>query len=165
MTISVPDNSDLHPIDIAEDLAENSGWEFDRMTDDQIALAVEGVWQVYSITVAWNPADETLRFICTYEIEAPVNRQAPFYDLLNRCNDQLWTGAFAHWVEQKLMVWRYGLLLVGTDGASKQQIDAMIKNAVAACERFYPAFQLVNWSEASPEDALKVAMTKSYGRA
>ena len=28
---------DLHPIDIVESLAEHHAWEFDRVTDDQIA--------------------------------------------------------------------------------------------------------------------------------
>ena len=28
---------DLHPIDIVETLAEHHAWEFDRVTDDQIA--------------------------------------------------------------------------------------------------------------------------------
>ena len=35
---------DLHPIDIVETLAEHHAWEFDRVTDDQIAMAVEGQW-------------------------------------------------------------------------------------------------------------------------
>jgi len=36
---------DLHPIDIVESLAESNDWEFDRVTDDQIAMAVEGQWK------------------------------------------------------------------------------------------------------------------------
>ena len=35
------DSEDLHPIDIVETLAQNHEWEFDRVTDDQIAMAVE----------------------------------------------------------------------------------------------------------------------------
>ena len=29
---------DLHPIDIVKDLAAHHAWEFDRVTDDQIAM-------------------------------------------------------------------------------------------------------------------------------
>jgi hypothetical protein len=39
---------DLHPIDIVETLAESHDWDFDRVTDDQIAMAVEGQWRTYS---------------------------------------------------------------------------------------------------------------------
>jgi hypothetical protein len=47
---------DLHPIDIVETLAEHHAWEFDRVTDDQIAMAVEGQWRTYSLTLAWSGA-------------------------------------------------------------------------------------------------------------
>ena len=41
----------------------------------------------------------------------------------------------------------------------------MISQAVRACERFYPAFQLVAWANRTPADALKVAIAEAYGRA
>ena len=45
---------DMHPIDIVETLAEHHAWEFDRVTDDQIAMSVEGQWRTYSLTLAWS---------------------------------------------------------------------------------------------------------------
>ncbi len=156
---------DLHPIDIVEDLAANRDWEFDRVTDDQIAMAVEGQWRTYSLTLAWSPQDETLRLICTFEMEPPEDRQSALFDLLNRCNDMVWTGGFTWWAEQKLMVWRYGLCLAGGQVASAEQIDRLINGAVLASERFYPAFQLVAWAGHTPADAMKVAIAEAYGRA
>lgn len=156
---------DLHPIDIVEDLAANRDWEFDRVTDDQIAMAVEGQWRTYSLTLAWSPQDETLRLICTFEMEPPEDRQSALFDLLNRCNDMVWTGGFTWWAEQKLMVWRYGLCLAGGQVASAEQIDRLINGAVLASERFYPAFQLVAWAGHTPGDAMKVAIAEAYGRA
>jgi hypothetical protein len=156
---------DLHPIDIVETLAEHHAWEFDRVTDDQIAMAVEGLWRTYSLTLAWSAQDETLRLICTFEMEPPENRLSALYDVLNRCNDMVWTGAFTYWAEQKLMVWRYGLLLSGGQSAGPEQIDDLIAAAVMAAERFYPAFQLVTWGDNTPADAMKVAIAEAYGRA
>lgn len=156
---------DLHPIDIVETLAEHHDWEFDRVTDDQIAMAVEGQWRTYSLTLAWCPSDETLRLICTFEMEPPADRMGDLYEVLNRCNDQVWTGAFTWWAEQKLMVWRYGLCLAGGQMASPEQIDRLIGAAVMAAERFYPAFQLVSWGGHGPEEAMKVAIAEAYGRA
>jgi hypothetical protein len=156
---------DLHPIDIVETLAEHRAWEFDRVTDDQIAMAVEGQWRTYSLTLAWSAQDETLRLICTFEMEPPENRVGELYDVLNRCNDMVWTGAFTWWAEQKLMVWRYGLLLSGGQIAGPEQIDRLIASAVMASERFYPAFQMVAWADHSPADAMKVAIAEAYGRA
>jgi hypothetical protein len=158
-------SDELHPIDIVETLAEHHAWEFDRVTDDQIAMAVEGQWRTYSLTLAWNAQDETLRLICTFEMQPPENRLSALYDVLNRCNDMVWTGAFTYWAEQRLMVWRYGLLLSGSQMASAEQIDDMIASAVMAAERFYPAFQLVTWGDNTPADAMKVAIAEAYGRA
>ena len=158
-------SDDLHPIDIVETIAEDRAWEFDRVTDDQIAMAVEGQWRTYSLTLAWSPQDETLRLICTFEMEPPPHRMGELYDVLNRTNDMVWTGAFTYWAEQKLMVWRYGLLLSGGHVAGPEQIDTLIANAVMAAERFYPAFQLVAWAEHTPADAMKVAIAEAYGRA
>lgn len=156
---------EIHPIDIVETLAEHHDWEFDRVTDDQIAMAVEGQWRTYSLTLAWSGQDETLRLICTFEMEPPEGRLSALYDVINRCNDMVWTGAFTYWAEQKLMVWRYGLVLAGGQSAGPEQIDRLIASAVMAAERFYPAFQLVGWGDKSPEAAIKVAIAEAYGRA
>jgi len=158
-------SEDLHPIDIVETLAEHHEWDFDRVADDQIAMAVEGQWRTYSITLAWSGYDETLRLICTFEMEPPEHRLPELYETLNRTNDMCWAGAFTYWNDQRLMVYRYGLVLAGGQIASPEQISTLINSAVLSAERFYPAFQLVSWAERTPEDALQVAIAEAYGRA
>ena len=156
---------DMHPIDIVEHIAEHHDWDFDRIHDDQIAMAVEGQWRTYSITLAWSGYDQTLRLICTFEMEPPEDRLPALYECLNATNDQCWAGAFSYWGEHKLMVYRYGLVLAGGQYASPEQIDTMISAAVMSCERYYPAFQLVVWGNRRAEDALQVAIAEAYGRA
>ena len=158
-------SDDIHPIDIVETLAEHRAWEFDRVGDDQIAMAVEGQWRTYSLTLAWSPADETLRLICTFEMDPPEERLPALYETLNLTNDRVWGGAFSYWTDQRLMVWRYGLMLGGGQLAAPDQIDRMIATAVATAERYYPAFQLVAWSDREAEAALQVAIAQAYGRA
>ena len=155
----------VHPIDIVETLAEHHAWSFDRVTDDQIAMAVEGLWRTYSLTLAWSGGDETLRLICTFDMEPPEHRMPALYETLNLTNDRVWSGGFAYWAQQRLMVWRYGLVLSGGQMATPEQIDQMIRAAVEESERYYPAFQLVAWGDRAPEDALKLAIAQAYGRA
>ena len=154
-----------HPIDLVETLAAAHAWDCDRLTEDQIAMTVEGLWRTYALTLAWNPGEEVLRLICTFEMEPPADRMPELHDLINRCNDLVWTGAFTYWAEQKLMVWRYGLVLTGGQVAGPEQIDRMIATAVLAAERYYPAFQLVGWGDRSAKEALQVAIAEAYGRA
>lgn len=156
---------DIHPIDIVEHLAAHHEWDFDRIADDQIAMAVEGQWRTYSITLAWSSYDETLRLICTFEMEPPAEKLPKLYELLNNVNDQCWAGAFTYWAEQQLMVYRYGLVLAGGNVASAEQIDTMIGAAVMSAERYYPALQLLVWGDRTPEEAIQVAIAEAYGRA
>lgn len=159
------ETGDLHPIDVVETLAEHYDWAFDRVAEDQIAMAIEGAWRTYSITLAWSAYDETLRMICTFEMDPPEERLAPLFEALNLANDKCWAGAFSLWREQRLMVYRYGLMLGGGQAAAPEQIDQMLSAAVVACERFYPAFQLVSWGNEDAAPAMDIAMSEAYGRA
>ncbi|MCT4555967.1 MAG: YbjN domain-containing protein [Pelagimonas sp.] len=156
---------ELHPIDLVEHIAAHNEWDFDRIGDDQIAMAVEGQWRTYSITLAWNGYDETLRLICTFEMEPPADRMAVLFEGLNAVNDQCWAGGFSYWAEQQLMVYKYGLVLAGGNIASAEQIDTLINAAVLSAERYYPAFQLMSWTDKTAQEALQVAIAEAYGRA
>ncbi|MEX1236405.1 MAG: YbjN domain-containing protein [Roseovarius sp.] len=158
-------SDDIHPIDMVENLAEHNDWQFDRVGDNQIAMAVEGQWRTYSVTLAWSAHDETLRMVCTFEMDPPGEKLPALFEALNEINDQCWAGAFTYWREQKLMVYRYGLLLSGGQVASPEQIDGIITAAVLGAERYYPAFQLVVWGDRTPRDAMQVAIAEAYGRA
>jgi hypothetical protein len=159
------DCEEQHPIDIVETLAEERSWDFDRIADDQIAMAIEGSWRTYSVTLAWSARDETLRLICAFDMDPPAKRVSAMHSVMCLANDKCWTGAFVLWRDQKLMGYRYSLNLAGGASASSAQINDMVRAAVMACERFYPAFQLVAWGGERPEKALGIAMTEAYGRA
>ena len=156
---------EIHPIDIVEHLAEHHEWEFDRIEENQIAMAVQEQWRTYSITLAWSGFDETLRIICSFEMEPPIEKLKDLYETLNVANDRCWTGAFTFWEEQRLMVYRYGLVLAGGQIATAEQIDTMISSSVLAAEKYYPAFQLVIYDNQSPDRAMQVAIAEAYGHA
>ncbi len=159
------DRTEIDPIAIVEKLAEEREWDFDCLSDTQIAMAIKGAWMTYSVTVAWSPSDEQLRLICAFAFTAPKRRHTAFYELMARANDACWTGAFVLWPAQELLVYKYSLNLTGGAEVKEEQISDMIRAAVAACERFYPAFQLVGFGKEKPLDAMAIAMNETYGRA
>ena len=159
------DSGDIHPIDIAESLALHREWDMDRLAEDQIAMVVEGRWRSYSLTLAWSARESVLRLICTFDLDPPEERLPVLYEVLNLVNDEVWDGGFTFWASQRLMVWRYGLVLAGEAMAVPQQIAHMIGAATGACERFYPAFQLAAWGEGGAAGALDIAIGEAYGRA
>lgn len=156
---------DLDPIDLVETLAEHREWDFDRVAENQIAMTVEGQWRTYALSLAWSGRDETLRLICSFEMTPPEDRLPELLALINRINDETWSGAFCYWEERQVMVWRYGLVLSGGQTASAAQIDRMIAAAVSECERYYPAFQLIGWGNTDVDSAMHVAIAEAYGRA
>ena len=156
---------EANPIDVAESVASHREWDFERIAQDQLTMEVQGQWRRYSLTLAWSPGDGVLRLICTFDMAPPEHRLPQLYETLNLTNDQVWDGNFTFWPGQKLMVWRYGLILGDEAGAAPEQIDAIVGGAVAACERFYPSFQLTAWGNADPVAALDIALGEAYGRA
>ena len=158
-------NTDIHPIDMVETLAEQCSWDFDRLAEDRIAMAVEARWRTYSLSLALSHREDMLRLISTFEIDPPEDRMPEFMRLINLANDRIWTGNFTWWGEQKMIVFRYGLILAGGATANAEQVEEMVLNAVNLSERFYPAFQLVGWSGETAEEAAKVAIEEAYGTA
>ena len=159
------DFEDVHPIDIVQGIAATQDWEFDRIGEDRISMAVEGQWRTYSVTLAWSDVDETLRLICSFDMEPPAHRTGELYRALNEVNDNCWAGNFTYWPDQKTMVFRYGLILAGGQVPSLDQIDTMISTAVVSSERYYPVFQVVTWGEQDLKPAMRLAIAEAYGSA
>ena len=157
--------TDIHPIDMVETLAEQCSWDFDRVGENQIAVAVEGAWRTYSLSLFWSGREDMLRLLCTFELNPPAERMDEFMRLLNLVNDKIWCGSFTLWREQGLLAFRCGLTLAGGAHATPEQIEAMLHNALGLSERFYPAFQLVGWSDDCAEKAVEIAIEEAYGTA
>ncbi|MEL6336831.1 MAG: YbjN domain-containing protein [Pseudomonadota bacterium] len=159
------ENTDIHPIDMVETLAEQACWDFDRMGENQIAMSIEGAWRHYSLSLAWSERDDLLRLISSFEIDVPEERRAELTRLVGQINDRLWHGVFTYWPDQGLLAFRYGLTLAGQAGASPEQIESMVLSAVALSERFYPAFQTCAFTNDTAEDALDLVIEDAYGTA
>ncbi|MEM6905371.1 MAG: YbjN domain-containing protein, partial [Pseudomonadota bacterium] len=157
--------TDIHPIDMVEALAAQCEWDFDRMGEDQIAMAIEAAWRTYSLSLAWSRYDDMLRLVCTFELNPPEESVDEFMRLINLANDRIWGGGFTFWAEQKLVAFRYGLTLAGGAHATPEQIEAMVLNAVGLAERFYPAFQVVCWGGETAEAGAALAIEEAYGTA
>lgn len=156
---------DQSPIDIVEDLAELRSWDVDRLGDDQIAMAIEGAWRTYSLSLAWFDPDETLRMVCTYDFTPTEENLPELYKAMEAANDRTWIGGFNLWREHELMAYRYGLTLRGGAGSTMEQVDQMLRSAVENCERFYPAFSLVGHDGSTAEAALAAALLEAKGSA
>ncbi len=153
-----------NPIDLVEHLALANDWDFDRSTEDELTLTVQGTWCHYQISVSWHDQMEVLHLACAFDLKVPPGRLGQVYELISRINEQLWVGHFDLWTGEGVLLYRQGLMLNDAD-PTPRQCEALLQGALESCERYYQAFQFVIWAGKSPPDALATIMFETQGQA
>ncbi|MEM6381736.1 MAG: YbjN domain-containing protein [Pseudomonadota bacterium] len=155
----------VHPVDVVEQLASLNEWAFERSSDHEITISVEGSWSPYHVSFSWMEENEALHLACGFDLKVPTTRLAEVTKLLALVNEQLWLGHFDLWREQSAIIFRATLLLSGGADANSQQCACMLEAAVDTCERYYEAFQYVVWAGKNAQDALSDALFETAGEA
>lgn len=166
MTLVEP-HSDLsaNPVDVIEMVAARNDWTFDRATDDEITVSIEGSYADYSVAFSWMEEMEALHVACAFDFRIAEARKTEVTRLLALVNEQMWIGHFDLWQDEGVVMYRNALLLAGQAGASDEQVAALIENAVEACEQFHQAFQFVIWGGKSAREALDQSLMETVGTA
>ncbi len=146
-----------HPVDVVEQLATSNDWTFDRESDDEISIAVAGVWTEYHVAFTWLADLETLHVSCAFDLKAPARRRNEIMALVNAINELMWVGHFDFWPQEGVAMHRHSLMLTGGAHPTLSQCTALLDNALRACERHYQAFQFVLWAGKTAREALDSA--------
>jgi len=154
-----------NPLDTVEQLAALNEWSFERSSEDEISIAVEGRWADYSLSLSWMEDLEALHLACAYEIKVPGPRRPEVVQLLSLINEQLWMGHFDLWSQEGLVMYRHSLPLPDGSALSAGQCALMIEAALDAAERYYQAFQFVVWAGKTSTEALESALFETVGTA
>ena len=165
--MSLIDQSQSHrinPLDVVERVAGTHEWSFERSSEDEITIAVEGRWSDYQISYTWMTTIEALHLACAFDLKVPERRRAEVQQLISLINEQLWVGHFDLWVQDGIVMFRHALVLAGTD-PSGPQCESLLGTALNTCERYFPAFQFVVWAGKGAREALDAAMFETSGEA
>ncbi|MAU96923.1 YbjN domain-containing protein [Aurantimonas sp. 22II-16-19i] len=154
-----------NPVDVIEWVATSREWAFERSCEDELAVAVAGVWTDYSVSFSWIDDMEALHLACAFDLKVPPHRQDEIQRLLARINEKLVVGHFDLWRKEGAVMFRHSLLLSNGLDATSGQAERMLAMALESCERFYQAFQFVIWADKSAEDALAATMFETVGEA
>ncbi len=166
MTFTELDTEQLaNPVDLVERLASLNDWSFERSGDYEISLSITGRWTDYHISFQWMNEIEALHLACAFDLKVPEGRQAEVLRLLAIVNEQLWVGHFDLWSDEGMVMYRNALLLAGGATASGRQCEALLKSAVDAAERCFPAFQYVIWAGKSAREAMSATLFETVGEA
>jgi hypothetical protein len=136
--------SEIHrgnPLEVVEHMATSHVWEFERASDDELNVVVQGKWANYQGLFTWMNDIEALHLACTFEFKGPERGNAEIEHLIPMINSQLWVGHFEFWPAESIVIFRHALLLSGGMHASAQQCEVLLSAALDACERYYSAFQ------------------------
>jgi len=154
-----------NPLDTVERIAAVNDWSFERAGDDEITILVSGRWSDYQISFTWMHDIEALHIACAFDIKVPERRRAEVQQLIALINEQMWVGHFDLWSQDGLVMYRHALVLAGGVEATGHQCQAMLSNALEACEGYYPGFQFVIWAGKGAREALDAAMFETSGEA
>jgi hypothetical protein len=154
-----------NPLDTVERIAAINDWSFERAGDDEITILVGGRWSDYQISFTWMCDIEALHLACAFDIKVPERRRAEVQQLIALINEQMWVGHFDLWSQDGLVMYRHALVLAGGVEATGPQCQALLANALEACEGYYPAFQFVIWAGKGAREALDAAMFETSGEA
>ncbi len=159
------ERDDAAPLDMLAALFEARGWSFELTSDDELLGEVQGSWASYQLRGIWRAEDRVLQLLCLPDIRVADEKRSSFYELMALVNEQLWLGHFDLWSNGGVLLYRNGLML-GDDGLlSIEQAQTIVETAVDECDRFYPAFQFLQWGDKSPADALASALIDAHGEA
>jgi hypothetical protein len=155
------------PIDMLEHYFSAHGWDFERAGDEEIVAQFKGSWAQYELRAVWREEDRVLQFLALPDIRVTADKRAAMFETMGLINEQLWLGHFEMWTSSGMVLFRHAALLdtQGEATLSLDQAETLIETAIDECERFYPVFQFVLWSDKTPAEAIAAAMIETQGEA
>lgn len=156
-----------NPVDHAENIASHNDWVFERVTEDELTLFLEGAYTDLQLRVFWRDSFKTLQFACLFDMKVSSAKQDDIYRLLGLINERMWIGHFEYWREEGVLLFRHASLAEDpfSSNLSEDHIATVMETAINECERFYPVFQFVLWGGQTAEQAIESAMLECEGSA
>ena len=155
----------VNPIDRIEQIAAAHDWSIDRPGDDEVHMIVQGSWSDLHLCINWRDDIEGLHLACTFDLKVPANRREEVARLISLINEQLYFGHFDIWRHDGMLLFRNGLILTGGVEIVDAQCETLLRLALEACERYFPAFQFVIWAGKSAEEAIQSSLMETQGEA
>lgn len=159
------DSSSVDPLETIEFLARRADLEAQRVDEHELHVSLAGAWRDVGIWFAWRAEAQVLQIGAPLEMRVPAERELEVVRLLAMVNERLTLGHFDLWKADKGLVYRNGAVLTAGQTMEDSQAEILLRGAVDAFERFYPAFNYVVWGGKTAEEALEASMFETVGTA
>ena len=129
----------VHPIEVVEDVANEEGWELERLEEDDLTFFLGDL----QIAFTWLEDENALHVACAFELEVPRERSAEVLILTARINVHLWVGHLDAFLDDGHVSFRHAHLLQPGEDFTPAQCRRMVELARRTCEQYSPAYYLV----------------------
>ena len=126
---------------------------------------ISGEWRDYHVSLNWRDDISGLHMACSLDLRVSPDKRGAVREVMGLVNEQLWSGHFDMWLEDGTVLFRDSLLLCGGATATPEQCETLLRLALEACERFFPAFQYVIWAGKEPREAVEACLFETHGTA
>lgn len=163
--VDTPEFDHVDPLETLEGFARRADMEAQRVDDTELHINLTGSWRDVGIWFAWRTEAQVLQIGAPLEMRVPKAKEADVYKLLARINERLWFGHFDLADGETGIVYRNSAVLPLGQMIDECQAEILLRGAMDAFERFYPAFNFVIWGGMSADAALEAAVSETAGTA
>lgn len=155
----------IDPLDMVETVLDAINWPYERDEEGTLQVVAETRWGDMGALFAYRPEPSAIHFSLTLDVKAMSAKRAAIAELVMLANERLWVGHFDFWSDDGVIIFRYTFPMEGRDEVSPGEIRSVAVAAVAAADRFMPAFNFLVWAGKSPREAIDAAMFETQGEA
>lgn len=162
---NIEDFTAIDPLETLEGFARRADMDAQRIDETELHVNLNGTWRDVGIWFAWRTEAQVLQIGAPLEMRVPKAREAEIFKLLAMVNERLWFGHFDIGDQEGGIVYRNSAVLPLGQSIDDCQAEILLRGAMDAFERFYPAFNFAIWGNLSAEDALEAAVSETAGTA
>ncbi len=153
------------PIDIVEDVIHSKKWAFSRADDHELVAEIASHCCLYRLYFSWTEQVKVINFTVTFDLKFPESKSKLAYELLAHINEKLWIGHFDITSKNGIPAYRHTVLIPYGNKILYDQVEELVDIAIYECEKYYPAFHIVLFEDSMPQEALKLSVIDTLGRA
>lgn len=176
MTDETMINEQCNPLDAAEDFLHAQQWNFDRLSEDQLYMSIDGDRGNYKVFLMWDERQSALQLCCEIEVCMPQNRISQAHKLLADVNSDMWLGHFDLSSDNKTgclaPCFRYTSLIRTMEyNQCISHVKDLVNVMLQECERLHNAFSSLDRDTkydfvSNPEsgEAMDLMLAQSVGQ-
>lgn len=158
-------NSPQNPLKEAQKVLIDMELDGEFETPEELTVEIATGWCDYRLFFVWQEDYVSLQFCTQIGIFVGDEDEVEIKELFQMVNERIWLGSFSLCSLEKTPMFRYTLLLSGTKGASKEQIEDIVEVGISECDRIYPALEFVLAEGKTAKEAFDNAIMETVGEA